>query len=177
MNPPRLAATLASVAFAAASQASPPGTGTLTAQTSVNTNCSVSTLPVTFGAYDPIQANVTAPKNASGSVTIACVKGSAPAIGLGLGFYASGSTRRMRHATSLTAFLTYELFKPPTSVPGAVCTFPGANVWGNSGGSLFTPPAAPNKNARNFNVCGTVPGGQNVEVGTFSDTVVATVNF
>jgi spore coat protein U-like protein len=43
--------------------------------------------------------------------------------------------------------------------------------------NLFSPGSAPNKNSRTFRVCGTVPAGQDVEVGTYSDTVVVTVNF
>jgi len=152
------------------------GTGTLTASVAVDTNCSLSTSPVAFGAYDPIVANTTAALNAAGSVSIACVKGTAPSIALDLGLHASGSARRMQHATVATTFLGYELYKPPNTTPGAACTFPATTVWG-SGSSAFSPGAAPSKNSRTFNVCGTVPAGQNVEVGTYSDTVTATVTF
>jgi Uncharacterized secreted protein len=154
-------------------------TGTLTASVSVDTNCTVSTSPVTFGAYDPIVANVAGTGidlPGTGTITVTCVKGSAPSIALGLGLYSTGSTRRMRHATAATTFLTYELYQPPSATPGAACSYVGATVWG-SGTSAFSPGAAPNKNSRIFNVCGTVPAGQNVEVGTYSDTVTATITF
>jgi spore coat protein U-like protein len=175
----RLALRLASIVLASApALASPPGTGTLTAQASVNTNCTITTTPVAFGAYDPIVANTTTPlDNGAGAISVACVKGSAPSIALDLGLHASGTTRRMQHATTPTEFLAYELYQPPNTSPGTACSFPGSTVWGSTGTSLFAPAAASTKAARTFQVCGTVAAGQNVEVGTFSDTVVATVTF
>ena len=172
----RPAPGLASLVWGLAASAAFAGTGTLTASVLVDTNCTITTAPVTFGAYDPIVGNTTLPLNATGSITLACVKGSAPSIGLDLGLYASGSARRMRHATSTSAFLGYELYQPPGTAPNTACSFPGSTVWG-TGASVFAPGAAPNKNSRVFNVCGTVPAGQNVEVGAYSDTVTATVTF
>ena len=42
---------------------------------------------------------------------------------------------------------------------------------------LFTASSALSKAARTYNVCGSVPAGQNPSIGTYSDTVLATVNF
>ena len=156
------------------------GTSTLTAQTSVSTNCSVAAVAVVFGAYDPIATNAPPASggvdlNKTGSITITCVKGTAPTIGLGLGANASGSIRRMLSGT--TDFLTYELYQPPNNVAGTACSFPGATVWGTAGPNLLAPTAAPNKTARIYNVCGTVAAGQDPAIGTYSDTVVATVTF
>ena len=50
-------------------------------------------------------------------------------------------------------------------------------MWGNAGGGLLSPAAAPSKAARNFTVYGRVPSNQDVAAGSYSDTVVATVNF
>ena len=81
------------------------GTSVLTAQTSVNTNCAVAAVAVAFGTYDPITANAPPASggvnlNSTGSITITCVKGAAPTIGLDLGAHASGSTRRCSEASS-----------------------------------------------------------------------------
>lgn len=154
------------------------GTSTLTAQASVNTNCQVAAASVAFGAYDPITTNSPggANLNATGSITITCVKGTAPTIGLDLGANFLGSTRRMR--SGITAnYLTYELFKPPTNAAGTACTFPGATVWGTAGVNLFSPTAAPNKTARIYNICGTVAAGLDPAIGIYSDSVVATITF
>lgn len=150
------------------------GTSSLTATASVNTNCSVATASVAFSTYDPIVANVTAPLNATGSITVTCVKGSAPVIALGLGNNANGSTRRMTDGAS--HYLVYELYQPPGTTPGIPCSFPGTTVWG-TGTSALSAGAATNKNPRIYYVCGTVAAGQNPSVGTYSDTVVATVTF
>jgi spore coat protein U-like protein len=152
------------------------GTSSLTAQTQINANCTISTTPVAFGNYDPIGANKTTALNAIGVITVTCVKGTAPTIGLGLGSNPSGSTRQMKNTTSAN-FLQYELYKPSSTLPNAACSFPGTVVWGNSGSSLLSAGSAPTKNARSYNVCGTVPAGLNPTIGNYQDTVVATVNF
>ena len=170
----RLAFAIAGVAFAAAGHA---GTGTVTAQASVDTFCTVAASALAFGAYDPIVANTTAPLNngTTGSVIITCVKGTSATIALGNGLYFAGGTRQMRHATKPTVFLPYQLYQPPTNAAGAPCTFPGTTAWTTT--SVLTTTSAPDKSSRTFRVCGTVPAGQDVEVGTYSDTVVVTVTF
>jgi spore coat protein U-like protein len=162
--------------FAPAGGQAGVGTSSFTAQASINSNCSISTSAVGFGNYDPIVANKATSLNAVGSVTIACVKGTAPTISLGLGNNASGSARRMKDAVSGDV-LSYELYQPPSNAAGAACTFPGSVVWGTAGANLFTATSAPSMVARSYNVCGTVSAGQNPTVGTYNDTVNATVNF
>ena len=153
------------------------GTGTLTAQVAVDTFCTVATTALAFGAYDPIVANTTSDLNngTTASVAITCVKGSSATIALGNGLNFGSGTRNMQHATHPTSLLAYRLYQPSSLSPGAGCTFPGATTW--DGTSILTPAPAPDKNSRTFNVCGTVPAGQDVEVGTYSDTIVVTVNF
>jgi spore coat protein U domain-containing protein, fimbrial subunit CupE1/2/3/6 len=172
----RIVGGLACVVFMGQADAG-VGTSTLTAQTSVNTNCTVSTAGVVFGSYNPIGTNLTNDLNASGSITIACVKDTAPTIALGLGNNASGITRRMFDA-SASDYLIYELYQPPNNTPGTACSYPGSTVWGTSGTNLFTATSALSKSARTYNICGTVPKAQNPSIGSsYADTVVATVNF
>lgn len=153
------------------------GTSTLSASATVSNNCTVSTAALAFGTYDPIGTHRSggANLNASGSITITCVKGVAPTIGLNLGSNASVSIRRMMAGAG--QYLSYELYKPPTATAGAACTFSGSVVWGTSGSNLFSASAAPSKVARIYNVCGTVAAGQDPAIGTYSDTVTATVTF
>lgn len=139
-------------------------TANLAISANVAANCTISTTPVAFGAYDPLVVNVAAPKDATGGVIVTCTKGSVPAIDLDAGSHASGAIRRMLGATG--DFLTYELYQP-----GAFTT-----VWG-VGPAAYTGAAAPNRNPRTFTVNGRIPGNQDVATGSYSDMVLATVNF
>ena len=141
----------------------------------VDANCTISTTALAFGAYDPVVANASSALPGTGSVAIACTKGSAPSITLSLGANAAGSQRNMKIVGGGTDVLGYQLFQPPDNTPGTAC--PGTTVWDTSVGGTFTPTAPTSKASRTYNVCGTVAAGQDVSVGTYNDTVVATVNF
>jgi hypothetical protein len=79
--------------------------------------------------------------------------------------------------TDGTNFMNYELYQPPTTVPGAACSYAAPVRWGTAGAQIFTPGAAPSKAARTYNVCGQITAGQDLGAATFNDSVVATVNF
>jgi len=143
----------------------------------VDANCTISTSAVAFGSYDPVSANASSALNGNGSVTIACTKGSAPAITLDLGANPVGSQRNMKITGGGSDVLGYQLFQPPNATPGTACSFPGSSVWGTSVAQTFTPTSPTSKAGRTYNVCGTVAAGQDVSVGSYQDTVVATVNF
>lgn len=148
-------------------------TGTLSVTATVAANCTLSTTPVSFGAYDPLG---TGTANATGTVSIACVKGTAPtSIDMSLGANPSGATRRMRGAAATPDLISYELYKPSTVTPGAACAYTA--VWGTGAANGLVPTAAPSKAARTYNVCGSVTLGQDVGVDSYSDSVTATVNF
>jgi spore coat protein U-like protein len=131
----------------------------------VGANCTISTTAVAFPAYDPIVTNASANDDGTGSVIVTCTRGTAATIGLGLGANASGSQMRMKDAT--TDYLNYALYQDSGR----------ATVWGNSGAGLLSPVAAPDKNPRTFTVYGRIPSAQDVPAGSYTDTVVATVNF
>ncbi len=134
---------------------------------SVANNCTISTAAISFGAYDPLVANASAPLDSTGSVTITCTKGATTTIGLNTGANganASGTTRAMKSGSD---YLSYEIYQDTGRT----------TVWGNSGGGLFTPAAAPDKNPRTFTTYGRVPSAQDVPTGSYTDTVTATVNF
>jgi len=144
----------------------------------VSQGCSISTTSaLAFGAYDPIGANATAALNATGQVSVACSKGATGlTIGMDNGTHVSGAQRQMQ-GTAATDILQYNLFQPPSNTPAAACTFPGTIAWTTTGTGLLTLTSAPTKVARLYNVCGTIPGGQDAATGTYTDTVVATLNF
>jgi spore coat protein U-like protein len=145
---------------------------------SVTQGCSISTTSaLAFVAYDPIGVNATAALNATGQISVACSKGATGlTIGMDNGAHVAGAQRQMLGSTS-AALLLYNLFQPPTNVPSTACTFPGTTAWTNIGAGLLTLTTAPNKTARVYNVCGTIPGGQDVSADLYTDTLSATINF
>ena len=144
----------------------------------VSQGCSISTTSaLAFGAYDPIGTNATAALNATGQVSVACSKGATGmSIGLDNGTHVVGTQRQMQGALA-TDILLYNIFQPPPSAPGLACIFPGTTPWTATGAGLLTLTTAPSKVARLYNVCGTIPGGQDATTGSYTDTVIATLNF
>lgn len=140
-------------------------TSSLTVTASVSKNCTISTAPVNFGAYDTIAANATAPLDGIGTITVTCTRGAPAKVGLNNGSNTEGTTRRMTGGTS--AFLNYELYQDTTRT----------TIWGDTADTALDIPAAPNRNPRTFTVYGRVPAAQDATVGNYTDTVVATVNF
>src|SRR5205809_2607190 len=152
-------AALAAPAFAAQQSAN------LSVTASVAANCTITTSPVAFGPYDPVTANAAANLTASGSVNVACTKGTPATIDLGNGGNFSGGTRRMGSGSD---FLNYTLYKDAART----------QVWGTglAGGTTLTYNSA-SKNSVAITVYGTVPQAQDVTVGAYTDTVVATINY
>jgi spore coat protein U-like protein len=141
-------------------------TSNLAVSASVAANCTISTSPVAFGAYDPLGANSTTPAGdlaGAGSVTVTCTKGNGATVDLGSGLYAVGSVRNMSDATDV---LAYELYTDALHT----------TVWG-SGVGTNTIGGATSKAPRVVPVYGLVKGNQYVGAGSYVDTVVATVNY
>jgi spore coat protein U-like protein len=137
----------------------------LTVNATVVKNCTITTAPVAFGNYDSVAANATSPLDGIGTVTVACTKGAPAKVGLGLGGNAQGAARRM--LATAAEYLNYELYRDAGH----------ATIWGDTADTALDLPAAPNRNPRNFTIYGRVAAAQDATVGTYTDTVVATVNF
>jgi spore coat protein U-like protein len=156
-----LGITLSSLAASAANE-----TASLTVSATVTNNCTISTAALAFSQYDPVIANASAGLDGTGRVTVACTKGATPTIGLGTGSSAAGTTRRLSDGSGVN-YLTYELFQDS-----------GRTVsWTNAASGVLTPLAATSKASRDFTVYGRVAGNQDVPAGSYTDSVVATVNF
>jgi len=159
-------AGFAVIAIAAASRlGAQQQSASLTVTANVTKNCTITTAPVNFGNYDSVAANATAPLDGIGTVTVTCTKGAPAKVGLSVGSNAQGTTRRMAGGTA--AYLTYELYRDTAR----------ATVWGDTADTALDVPAAPDRNPRAFTVYGRVAAAQDASVGSYTDTVVATVNF
>lgn len=145
---------------------------TFTVSASVVANCTISATNLAFGNYDPVVANNTtgADLYANSTVTVACTKG-APNVWIGLDAGANsasavGTTRAMNTGVN---YLSYELYTvDPNPAPGA--------AWGNTQptGKSYVPAT---KAATAITVFGRVPKGQDAAIGSYSDTITATINY
>jgi len=126
----------------------------------VASNCVMTAGSVAFGAYDPLVTHAAANLDQTGSVSVACVKGTVANVGLGAGSNFSGS-RRMSNGTD---FLAYELYT----------TAGRTTVWDTTNRVNYT---AASKASTNLTIYGRVPSNQDVSAGSFTDTVVAQAEF
>ena len=168
------AALTASAGFAHAAAA----TANLSVTASISSGCTIAApTAVAFGNYDPVSG---VNSTATSAVSVACAKSSIATLWIGLsdGANAVASQRDMLGGTGGADKLPYNLMQPATGSVGAACPAYGAGTaWTNLQAGGLTIPAPPGKAARSFNVCGQIAAGQDMSVGSYSDTVVATINF
>jgi len=172
----RLFAALAVCAVTVAAAAGTDSSKSIAVSSTVNTSCVVSSgATLAFAAYDPVGANNTAGTGdlaGTGSFSLRCTKGAAVNVGLDVGTHASGAQRRLSDGAGTPSFLNYNLFQPNGGVTG---TCPGTTAWDNSTNTLGY--SSTSAAARSVAVCGTIPGGQDVPAGSFTDTVTIYANF
>jgi spore coat protein U-like protein len=164
------AAAIAAFVLAASlpiSAAHADATSDLVVTAEVSATCTIdASAGLDFGTYDPIVANASADKTGSGSISTTCTNGYDATIKLGQGANAdTGSTDAapLRRMAGGTDFLSYDLY----SDAGNTTQWDNATglVVAQTGTAVVTP------------VYGVIPAGQNVGVATYTDTVVATVEF
>lgn len=137
-------------------------TTTFTVTATVAAACTISATDLAFGAYIPAAA---LPTDGSSTVTTTCTLAAPYNIGLNAGTGA-GATVAARKMTSGANLLTYSLFQDAARLV----------VWGNTIGTdtvalVGTGLAVPTT------VFGRIPALQNVAVGSYTDTITATVTF
>jgi spore coat protein U-like protein len=143
-------------------------TANLSVTADVSANCTISTSAVAFGAYDPVSANASTPRNGTGTVTVTCTSGASATITLDQGSNANtGSTdavplRRMASGGSRLSYFLYQEAGHTT-------------VWGNTAGTGVAHTGTGTASA--ITVYGQITQGQNVPAGSYADTVVATVTY
>lgn len=142
-----LMATLAVSPLAASAGSS---TATVAVTATISSNCIIAASPLQFGSYDPLVANNSTALTASSTINVTCTQGSNPNVAIG----GSGSAQMLLNGTDTTNALNYTY----TLTPPATLTL-GIN--------------SPNA----FTLSGSVAAGQDVSVGSYSGSLVATVNF
>ncbi|MBD2145949.1 spore coat U domain-containing protein [Sphaerospermopsis sp. FACHB-1194] len=164
---------LASAILITAGYAAPAMAGTATSNITVSTtvihSCSISTTPLAFGDYDPIVTHATTHLDATATVTTTCSNGGGTYIRLGQGANAAtGSTNvspERRLKSSINEYINYNIYQNSGRT----------TIWGNT---LDTSPnPMGNGSAQVTTIYGRIPAGQTADDTTYSDTVVATVEW
>ncbi|HEY6909066.1 MAG TPA: spore coat U domain-containing protein [Myxococcales bacterium] len=174
-----LALCLSAAAFVGHSQAfaGSASAPAFQAKAHIDPNCTISVAgDLDFGAYDPLQANASADKTGSTSLTLTCTRGSSSTINLSSSTNFGTGLAGKRAMTNGTSALSYDLFFPTAVGASAAAT---TTPWGDgtTAGNGFAVSAAPSIAARTVMVFGSIPAGQDASTGVYADSVVATVNF
>ena len=128
-------------------------------------SCTVSTVPVNFGIYNPLAG---APVTATGTVTVNCTVGllGSWTVTLSSGNSGNFTTRRLANGSSS---LSYNLYTSAAYV----------SVWGDgsAGTSVDGGSSVLGVTNTSYTVYGRIPAGQDAAAGTFTDTIVVTLNY
>jgi len=126
--------------------------------------CTISVTSVAFGSYDVFNASAL---DSSGTVTFNC-NNQANHISISLG-KGTSSTFAPRTMTKGSEALGYNLFLDAART----------TIWGDgtSGTSVYTRNNPPNSINLSVPIYGRVTAAQDVSAGSYSDTVLATINF
>jgi spore coat protein U-like protein len=136
-------------------------TAELAASALVTKACVIQPATLAFGSYDPVGANAASPRDAVGTIQIACTGTTAWAVGLGPGSWAAGAVRQMASGAQR---LRYELYSDAARTTVWDTT---ATVSGVAPGTAPIP----------LPVHGRIPPGQLLPAGVYQDVVVSTINF
>ena len=162
---------IAASAFAAPSPVIVPGN---TVRAQVAGSCLMpASFDLNFGAYDPIQTHFAADLDGSTGWTIRCTKNLPVTVSFNDGVNSTGAL--VRRMTNGTDFLGYQLYKNVgrTLVWGTgPAGGPAPGITGT--GFLFT---AVGVAGNPLTVFGRVPQAQDVSVGNYIDTIIATIEF
>jgi spore coat protein U-like protein len=136
-------------------------------------SCSISVTPLSFGTYDVFSAT---PDDSTATLSVTCTQVSAPVgnlpvtASLSQGSSGSYATRRMTSGVNL---LSYNMYANATRT-----TIFGDGTAGTSTISGTFPFTAVGQNVTGTGtIYGRIPAGQDVAVGSYSDSIVATVTW
>ena len=147
-------------ALDALATSSPP----VTISGSIAANCVLTTTTLNFGAYDPVQVNKTTPLTVSATIKIACTTGTTTTLTIDTGLNPTHAVGASRAMASGSDYLSYELY----TTSSKTTVWSTANAVSN---------AATSKAPTSELVYGSIPAGQNVAAGSYSDTVTVTATY
>jgi spore coat protein U-like protein len=129
----------------------------------VPANCRIAISDLAFPAYDPLDQNASRELNGAADVRMICTREARASIVIDTGRNGSGQKRAMSDGDQR---VNYQLYRDSNRT----------QVWG-SGASGLQFVSTGYKNPQQFTVYASIPPGQEVASGTYTDVVVATVDF
>lgn len=129
----------------------------------VGRSCLIDSSPLAFGEYDPVGRHASAPLDGEATLTVTCTKGTPSIVALDGGQNANGQARFMASGGNR---LAYELYQDSSHTIR----------WGDAPSDALTLGPS-NGSAQSLHVYGRVAPNQDVAVGQYLDSIVATVVF
>jgi spore coat protein U-like protein len=124
--------------------------------------CTISTTPVAFGMYSVFN---TAPLASNGTLTCSCSRRTNVTIWIGKGLYAP--TNNPRQMAGGNERLDYNLYLD------AAHTL----IWGDPNPTQYGPVPVRRRNGLSVTVYGLIPAGRDVAAGSYTDSVIVTINY
>ena len=124
-------------------------------------DCTVASFELVFDKYDPVTDHATTPQDVDTALEVLCTRGTAATISLDNGANFAAPWRRMIGPGG--AFLQYQLYT----------TFARNTVWNT--GNTVTMTSTSRYTPMGFRVYGRVPPAQDAGIGSYTDTIRATV--
>jgi spore coat protein U-like protein len=143
-------------------------TRTFDVRAEVIPECKATGASLAFGDYEPIVQNATTPRDRESQVGVLCTKGTTANVGVNYGRYSlvPGDIRRMQKSGPVD-YLEYDVFRDSARqtrwLPGAFATMTSTSKDTPLEGGIW--------------LWGRIFQGQDVSVGSYSDTLQLTVNY
>ncbi len=138
-------------------------TKNLEVSTVVAPNCKIVISDLAFGAYDPLEQNASRELQGAADVRMICTRDARATIVIDTGRNAVGRSRALSDGNQR---VSYQLYRDSDRT----------QVWG-SGAEGLQFVSTGYKNPQQFTVYARIPPGQEVASGTYTDVVMATVDF
>ena len=138
-------------------------TASMSISATVLSACVVTSNSMAFGGYNPTSAT---PTDATSTLDVICTAGTNYSVGLNAGTTA-GATVLTRQMTSGANVLSYALYSDSSR----------STNWGNTPGTDTPAQTTAGVLPSTFTVYGRIPAQQNVQAGSYADTVTITVSY
>lgn len=128
---------------------------------SASADCTITATSVVFGSYNVFNAT---PRDSTGTVSVRCIPTASVTVTLSRGSSSTYTTRTLRSGTFV---LNYNLYQNAART----------TIFGDGTGGTGRFSGSVGLTTRNITVYGRIPAGQDARVGSYTDTIIATITF